>query len=435
MEVSDKICQEVRGFIDEFQKDGFRSPNLYDKFYELVKDEAKIYAFCDEFLRRIPSSATIFNDALSYLNLEDFAALIKTAVEILQVEFDSANAQKRQCKFNENAEKVIAKASLECEWLLHPYLEQIYKLKPNEGTYYENYPWRNLSFENAQIYRDMLVFGGADTGKLFECLVATGDERNVKFAYEYALANDIFEKKDGAAEYLAWYLQDFRFMLECGQIKSYYSNSVSHIIFPKGYFTAQRHIWLRKDLHPTWNLPAGNERYKFGGVLEDDENDPLCHIITFEGLPVGLGVTGLKSLTLGAHLNQINEGGLCFYRHDEQGYPHLIGERAQIRCAVDEPIAPCEVSLAVTPKRWQKQDWGMANSRENLFRIGGEPCWIQSADVPTCPVSGKKMRFLMQLDSELGCTDGGEMLFGSGGICYVFWCDESKTSAFFMQCT
>lgn len=77
MEVSDKICQEVRGFIDEFQKDGFRSPNLYDKFYELVKDEAKIYAFCDEFLRRIPSSATIFNDALSYLNLEDFASLIK----------------------------------------------------------------------------------------------------------------------------------------------------------------------------------------------------------------------------------------------------------------------------------------------------------------------------------------------------------------------
>ena len=77
MEVSDKICQEIRGFIDEFQKDGFRSPNLYDKFYELVKDEAEIYAFCDEFLRQIPSSATIFNDALSYLNLEDFAGGIR----------------------------------------------------------------------------------------------------------------------------------------------------------------------------------------------------------------------------------------------------------------------------------------------------------------------------------------------------------------------
>ncbi|WP_169784106.1 hypothetical protein [Campylobacter curvus] len=54
----------------------------------------------------------------------------------------------------------------------------------------------------------------------------------------------------------------------------------------------------------------------------------------------------------------------------------------QIKCTADKPITPCEVSLAVTPKRWQKQDWGMANGRENLFRIGGEPCWIQSADVP-----------------------------------------------------
>ena len=100
MEVSDKICQEIRGFIDEFQKDGFRSPNLYDKFYELVRDEAKIYAFCDEFLRRIPNGATIFNDALSYLNLKDFASLIKTAVEILQAEFSAANAQKRYVEIN-----------------------------------------------------------------------------------------------------------------------------------------------------------------------------------------------------------------------------------------------------------------------------------------------------------------------------------------------
>ena len=55
------------------------------------------------------------------------------------------------------------------------------------------------------------------------------------------------------------------------------------------------------------------------------------------------------------------------------------------------------------------------------------------ADVPDMR---RKDGVLMQLDSELpSCEQGGEVMFGSGGILYVFWCERTRVSAFFMQCT
>ena len=35
----------------------------------------------------------------------------------------------------------------------------------------------------------------------------------------------------------------------------------------------------------------------------------------------------------------------------------------------------------------------------------------------------------MQLDSEIpSCEQGGEVMFGSGGILYVFWCKRTRVS-------
>lgn len=48
-----------------------------------------------------------------------------------------------------------------------------------------------------------------------------------------------------------------------------------------------------------------------------------------------------------------------------------------------------------------------------------EPTWIQGAQIPQCQICGCKMSFLMQLDSQLPDTNGGELYFGSGGILYV----------------
>jgi hypothetical protein len=68
------------------------------------------------------------------------------------------------------------------------------------------------------------------------------------------------------------------------------------------------------------------------------------------------------------------------------------------------------VRLDETPRQWRWQDWGLSNGRENLNRVGGEPCWVQSAEYPCCPICKGLMRFLMQLDSDLPTGDGGEWL-------------------------
>jgi hypothetical protein len=100
-----------------------------------------------------------------------------------------------------------------------------------------------------------------------------------------------------------------------------------------------------------------------------------------------------------------------------------------------EPLLEGTVGLVATPARWRLQDWGAANSRENLHRLGGEPTWIQNSDYPRCPSCGSTMAALLQLDSGLPTEDGGQLLWGSGGIAYVSWCDNCAISGVQWQCT
>ena len=367
-----------------------------------------------------------------------------------------------------NAEEVIAAASLEFAPFLHPYLGELFKLQPNESAYYAEYPWRGLSYESSQIWRERLADSQTsrdERQKIFSCLLQTRDPRNVKFACEFALAEDFFDRPCDLLDYIGYWLEAVGFTFERSKfdadeansdksqkapndeicfggekfrLKRYCGQRVYHIIFPRGYFGAPYASHLAKR-HPTWRFEGGEAGYKLGGVLDEADGDaqnPLFHIITLDPLPRDLPVRSLPRLSLAAHIREVNEGEIAFYEHDAQGMPRRIGERTQVEYAFDEPIKECEVTLAPTPARWAAQDWGMSNSRQNLARIGGEPSWIQGALLPTCPICGEKMEFLMQLDSELpSCEQGGEVYFGSGGILYVFWCERTRVSAFFMQCT
>lgn len=208
-----------------------------------------------------------------------------------------------------------------------------------------------------------------------------------------------------------------------------------HFCFPQNYFLdADTPIHLKKR-HPTWKLTTTTPSYDFGGLLEAHDNNPLFKIITLHTFPEGIKVTGLDKLVLGVHVREVNDFQTVFYQHDANGFPHKIGELEVVEDYFDEPILETIVAFSQTPKRWHFQDWASSNGRENLFRLGGEPTWIQGADVPVCPISNEKMGFLMQLDTDLPTVDGNELFFGSGGICYVFWCDTSKVSCYFMQCT
>jgi hypothetical protein len=155
-------------------------------------------------------------------------------------------------------------------------------------------------------------------------------------------------------------------------------------------------------------------------------------------VPAGLGISELRRVELATCLSCLGwERSPLFYNHGEVGRANRFG--------YDDPIIvpqfpvgslrQSEVRLAATPVRWRRQDWALSNSRENLNRIGGEPCWVQDAEYPDCPTCGSTMNHLMQLDSDLTIADGGEWLWGSGGIGYVSWCDRCKVSGHLWQCT
>ncbi|KAG1252654.1 hypothetical protein G6F68_011690 [Rhizopus microsporus] len=82
---------------------------------------------------------------------------------------------------------------------------------------------------------------------------------------------------------------------------------------------------------------------------------------------------------------------------------------------------PADVGLALLDSaRWQQQDWGQSNHRQNLSRVGGAPSWVQSAWYPACIDCGQDMPFVMQLDSTLPTTGESTLLWGSGGMLYTF---------------
>lgn len=180
---------------------------------------------------------------------------------------------------------------------------------------------------------------------------------------------------------------------------------------------------------------TNDKHFAFGGLIQEDSHNPFIHLVTFEEIPKGLNIKSLERLKLGMHIRELNEYSEIFYQHDQFGEPTKIGDTTVVESYPDLAIKHTQICFSETPSRWLYQSWGSSNGRENLFRLGGEPTWIQSPQVLTCPVCNEKMDFLMQLDTDLPDMENGEVYFGSGGICYVFWCDQSQVSGYLVQCT
>jgi hypothetical protein len=85
------------------------------------------------------------------------------------------------------------------------------------------------------------------------------------------------------------------------------------------------------------------------------------------------------------------------------------------------------VGLVDLGPEWYRQDWMWANGVENLYRVGGEPSWIQNPQVPSCPSCAAPLAFVAQLD--IADITNGE------GLAYLFWCDRSSISAVVFQQT
>jgi Domain of unknown function (DUF1963) len=217
-----------------------------------------------------------------------------------------------------------------------------------------------------------------------------------------------------------------------------YSEECFHLVFPSDYLGADKPPW--RAVHPTWCLQAIGSSLRFGGA--GSRACGLCggqlhHLLTLPGSHV-FGASGGDGamVSLETCLSCLGlEREVLFYSQGPDGRPRSLDVGPVTPEFPAISLEEAQVHLVPSPARSKWQDWASANSRENLHRVGGYPSWIQSADYPECPGCSETMRFIMQLDSELPLSDGGEWLWGSGGIGYAFSCAACRNTAFTWQCT
>ncbi len=201
---------------------------------------------------------------------------------------------------------------------------------------------------------------------------------------------------------------------------------------------------MKEDIrkrHPTWHS-AGSITADIGGELSSQCS--LCghnlhRLIHIPVLPQELSIS-LSEISLATCLSCLGweeNSGILYYSHDQNGQPICRKQGTRIISPEfkAEPLMVTTTKLQATSKRWIYQDWAYSNGRENLNRIGGPPTWIQNAEYPKCCDCSDTMSFIAQLDSYMTTKNGNEWLWGSGGICYIFWCDNCALSATTWQCT
>lgn len=389
-------------------------------------------------MRRFPKGGTFLDGALSYLPQEDWPALVEHALDNLDALDESVDRS-----FNAVG-SVVAYASLQSPSALHPHLSRIFLGRPNERCYYEKFPWR----ESGDLHFDFLrgvIESTASTDdartRAWTDMCETRHGKVIEYAMSCANLPGLAPSGWPQEQWITASLHLAGFHHDGHSLQRTCPDALYHLQFSESYFEPQsRPPWLAR-IHPTWKLSASTQAVPFGGISTNRCSlcgETLHRLLVLDPIPAGLGITRLTRLEFATCLSCLGwERQPLFYRHDQHGCPSNVGYDGPT-VKPQFPVGPLketEIWLAETPRRWYWQDWALSNSRENLNRIGGEPCWIQDAEYPCCPSCQKLMPYLMQLDSDLPMDEEREWLWGSGGIGYGFWCDQCKVSGFYWQCT
>lgn len=394
------------------------NPRAYDSLPELLaRPSSEVEKFIQGVLAKLPKGGTYLDAAISHVSDEAVDDLVRRCVGALT-----------QGGRSDAIEAVMAYASLQRPASLHPFLPEVFDLRPNARSQYENWPWRE-SGAAARAHLEAVLAGPArDARKALNCLLET------RHPEAFELVRRTFDRQPPEHP-IATYFEHVGFTVDGGPLCP---SECMHLVFPEGHFPPSTYSWSVRALHPSWHLRAGEERFRFGG--HGSSSCALCdgalhHLLTLPASRVfPADATGVVALQV--CLSCLGWEVPTLYYHHESG--DSLVTLNQGRTTPQFPVGPlteCAVGLAATPSRWRNQDWGLSNSRENLHRVGGYPCWVQGAAYPECPSCARKMRFIAQLDSGLPTADGGEWLWGSGGIGYAFGCTPCRNTAFLWQCT
>lgn len=456
--MSSTIQKLIKGLNAQTRDNRFKA---YPAMFEITLGHPnQVGALLEAVMAEWPRGGTFADDAISYLPESKFPALVETALASIK-----AGGQTNA------AESVIAHCSLQYPQALHPHLDEILRLRPNGDTYFCAWPWRESGAQHVPTLQEVLQRKDSPDNVrnlALEALFETREPAAMRLAIasrsgkgDAGLESRMELAKDPNMKALLSLLKEHQAnfgptpdgatdndLLEIGydcrseKFHRLYSESAWHLIFNLNYLNADKQPLHLQKQHPTWHsADASAALLRFGG-----QGNHLCavcggqahHLLTIDPVAVGLGIKNMKRLVLETCLSCLGwEEGALFYRHDADGLPTPTaykGKQVKPRFP-STPFVETKVRLSPTPKRWFWQDWAVSNSRQNLHRVGGHPCWVQESDYLRCPDCGQLMQFLFQLDSNLPTSAGKEFLWGSGGLGYGFWCDSCHISGFQYQCT
>jgi len=414
--------KDPESLLAAFARDGWDS-KPFERMIQMVDgDGSQAAQLVSLAIQRAGKSATFIDAAISFIPEFRLPRLAREAVEALERD-----------RSNPVAQSAIAYLSLQNVKSLRPYLLRFFfELTPNANSYYANWPWRGAADEELQ---ELLAYL-ADANTSEERLRAA---RCVLESRRWGMiAEGLGALEEGDLPH-----PETSYLQEVGLERPdrvLFRDRVLHIRFPMSYLDlVSRPPWLSHANHPTWALQPGPGSCRFGGGADGECGvcgQGLHNLLSLDPVPEDLSISSVPRLQVATCLSCLGwSRELLSFRHGTDGSPTpLDTDRAEPEFPA-EPLREVQVQLAKTPGRWQWQDWELTNSRENLNRLGGHPTWIQSADYPACPVCRRTMPFLMQFDSDLPNESAEEWLWGSGGICYVFWCDACAVSSSLWQCT
>ena len=427
---------DIDQLIADFKKTKWES-KPFERMTDIVADHPeRVRSFVEKIVSELPKGGTFLDASLSLLPESEWDSVVAHALEAFEAD-----------PRNEAAESIIAYASLQSPKSLHKHLNRLLLRPPSKDSYYASWPWRESKDLHAATLKQAVLNAASSDEKLaaWERALQTRDGPVLLQFLELVDELDMNDKRRemGLPESITLndYLRIVGYEHVGGQLRRLAPETAFHIVFPPGYMEETR-SWLKPLQHPTWGAKLGDVfcEAQFGGAGAGTcgHCGGILHsLLAFKSMPRLLDVS-MSRLLLQTCLSCLGwTGSPLFYQHDVNGTPRPIKTPDELTAPEfpAEPLAPCVVSIARTSRRWFWQDWGLSNSRENLNRVGGEPCWIQDPQYPECPQCAQTMKFLMQLDSNIPTSDGGDWLWGSGGIGYGFWCEPCRVSAFLWQCT
>jgi hypothetical protein len=275
---------------------------------------------------------------------------------------------------------------------LTPYLRALWDIRPNRRAYYASWPWR--AADDAEVTRLLEVAGdasGPDAGFAVRCLLQT--RRPEVLARLPA---------DDAHLAMVGFGRDSN-----GELRRLHALAVWHLAFPQGVLDG----WA--------SCPECGHR--------------LHRLLRLGPVPAGIGITSRGQVEFAWCPRCQDFINARYARHAPDGAPEPFTVSSssdldrQPESFEDWFIPETPVGLARLDERWAQQDWALANDRENLHRVGGEPTWIQNADYPVCPGCARTMSAVGQI----AVAD----LWNFEGICYLLWCDPCAISAVVYQQT